>query len=264
MAPVNGPLSTQGALKDVSSTMVDDSSKVQKPVVIQIGSRASSLREWDTNGDGVITEDDLIAAAIAHGKMKTKLKNYRHMICLSVLVVLLSLGVMVAAVVIGVEMTKDTSVKDGKLVSSTSGSPVSVNQNLVFKSLPDLFTITWTRLHTIQHVTFYVPAKDQVVFFKVEAIERNSTDLMLYSTRNSDALDITATSAIYVSNGVQYMVQDTVVGAGRRLLGKSPPPPPTTTSYPPPPTTSTGGGTAGTTDSSNTTTQAGWPVPCCP
>eukprot|EP00897_Mesotaenium_endlicherianum_P000900 jgi/Mesen1/10810/ME000093S10324 len=233
----------------------------QKPVFIQVSSssaRTSSLREWDTNGDGIITEDDLIAAAIAHGKLKSKLKNYRNMIFLSLLVVLLSLAVMVAAVVIGVEMTKDTSVKDGRLVSSTSGSPVSVNQIVNYKGLVALFSTTWLQLHSIQHVTLYLAAPvDKVVYFKVEAVERNKTDLMLYSTRAGEVLDITETGAVYMMNGFEMLVEGTLSstsGRRRSLLQ---------TSSPPPPAGTTSSGQAGTSNGTQPDFRNVGP-PCCP
>eukprot|EP00897_Mesotaenium_endlicherianum_P003001 jgi/Mesen1/2729/ME000168S01791 len=232
----------------------------QSPVMLQItgsSARTSSLKEWDSDGDGIITEADLVAAAISHTMLKKRLKSYRYIIGMSILIVLLLLGGMVAAVVVGLEMTKDMSVKEGRLVSLQSGSPVGVNQIVNYKTLVDLFSITWLQLHSIQHITVYLPFVDKVVSFKVDAVERNKTDLVLFSTRKGEALDVTATGAVYIYNELQVLVEGNISAtSGRRSLLQSSPPPPASSS-----TNLTGqAGTAGgsTTDASHVA------PPCCP
>lgn len=206
------------------------------------------LKEWDTNGDGVISEEELVAAAMSHSNLQNKVRNYRQLLAFGAGILVLSLGVMIAAVIIGIESTRTTKVDGGRL-TTIGGSTVGTNQAYNFQQILDLFLVTRQNLHEIQFVTFWVPTTDTMVYFKVETIERNATDLLLISP-SLDLLDISATAAYFQrSSGERYFITGTTSGPGRRLVQ-----------------TSSGNGLSGTTSSSNGTAQPNCclPGPCCP
>eukprot|EP00897_Mesotaenium_endlicherianum_P004844 jgi/Mesen1/4388/ME000223S03457 len=141
-----------------------------------------AIQQWDLNGDGVITEEELAAAAVSHGRLQSAAVNYRRMSLGLLLLLIVSVGVMIASVVIG-----------------TSRQPPR------------------------HYVTFYVPAQDAVLSFKVEEVRRNATMLSLISSAASTLYISESEATLADSQGQRFLVEGSAEpggGARRRLLKK--------------------------------------------
>eukprot|EP00897_Mesotaenium_endlicherianum_P004847 jgi/Mesen1/4390/ME000223S03462 len=127
-----------------------------------------AIQLWDLNGDGVITEEELAAAAVSHGKLQSQAVNYKRMALGLLLLLVVSVGVMIASVVIGVRLSRETKV-DGSRLLTTDGDVVQVAQAYDNPTLLSLFNTTWSQLHNI----------------RVEEVRRNATMLSLTSAAAS-------------------------------------------------------------------------------
>lgn len=191
------PQDLEEALKQPLAAHLGESS-LQHPV----------LRKWDLNGDGAISEEEMVAAANEHAKLKKLVKGYHFLAW--------SLATLLLLTVIAVP---------------TSHFVHHHRHGWAHKALykvPDLlalYRVDPTHLHKIKFVSVCVPATKSMVFFKVEAMERTYDSLILQSSQNREII-ITQDTVTYLKDGEVVQVHTPLsVSQGRHLL-QSPPPPP--------------------------------------
>eukprot|EP00897_Mesotaenium_endlicherianum_P004845 jgi/Mesen1/4389/ME000223S03461 len=105
--------------------------EVKRPAfMVRVGKAVYELpaiQQWDLDGDGIITEEELAAAAVSHGKLQSQAVNYKRMVLGLLLLLVVSVGIMIASVVIGVRLSRETKVKGTRLLT-TDGDVVQVEE----------------------------------------------------------------------------------------------------------------------------------------
>eukprot|EP00897_Mesotaenium_endlicherianum_P004855 jgi/Mesen1/4398/ME000223S03467 len=216
----------EGSLRFGTEDMSQSGRKGEKPaIMVRVGKavyQLPAIQQWDLNGDGVITEEELAAAAVSHGQLQSQAVNYRRMALGLLLLLVVSVGVMIASVVIGVRLSRETKV-DGSRLLTTDGDVVQVAQAYGSPTLLSLFNTTWTQLHSIRHVTLYVFEQNAVLSFKVEEVRRNATMLSLTSAAASTLYITESAATLADSQGQRFLVEGSEEPGGdarRRLLKK--------------------------------------------
>lgn len=189
-----------------------DVEEPKQPLVTHLVGRGLQhlvLQGWDLNGDGVISEEELIAAADEHMKLRKLVKGYR-MLTWAVAALLFLLLVLVAS---------------GPLVHHRRHAWA---HKALYK-VPDLlalYKVDPVHLHKIKFVSVCVPNTKSMVFFKVEAMERTYSSLILQSSLGREIV-ITEDTVTYLKDGEIVQAHTPLsVSQGRHLLTTSPPPPP--------------------------------------
>eukprot|EP00243_Klebsormidium_subtile_P003058 TRINITY_DN16198_c0_g1_i1.p1 TRINITY_DN16198_c0_g1~~TRINITY_DN16198_c0_g1_i1.p1 ORF type:complete len:339 (-),score=79.95 TRINITY_DN16198_c0_g1_i1:427-1443(-) len=136
--------------------------------------RQAALGQLDRDKDGLITGDDLVAAAHQYEMLKKKVKWYRRCAGFAVILLVIVIGIWIGIAILAGRVTGGVKVVGGGFyVSRSNGNIVSTGRSLYAMRTPvatELLAMTPAQLETLETVTFGVSGQPSEVFMKVAGL----------------------------------------------------------------------------------------------
>ncbi|GAQ86761.1 hypothetical protein KFL_003090180 [Klebsormidium nitens] len=147
--------------------------------------RQAALGQLDRDKDGLITGDDLVAAAHQYETLKKKVKWYRRCAGIAVILLIIVIGIWIGIAILAGRVTGGVKVVGGGFyVSRGNGDVVSTGRSLYEMRTPvatELLTLTPAQLETLETVTFGVSGQPSEVFMKVAGLASRANFVELRS-----------------------------------------------------------------------------------
>lgn len=188
-----------------------DVEELRQPLAASMGRAAAQhpvLQAWDLNRDGTISEEEMVAAANEHMRLKNLIRGYRALAWSLAALMLLA------------------------LIAGSAGHYVHRQRfawaHKPLYKVPDLlalYKVDPTHLHRIKFASVCVPNTKSMVFFRVDAMERTFNSLILQSGLGREIVITNDTVTYYKDDQIVQAHTPLSVRQGRHLLASASPPP---------------------------------------
>mmetsp|Transcript_11493 Transcript_11493/g.30532 ORF Transcript_11493/g.30532 Transcript_11493/m.30532 type:complete len:498 (-) Transcript_11493:315-1808(-) len=178
------------------------------------------LAAWDLDGDGQLTEAELIAAGRQQLQLKQNVKNLKKTVAVVSAVSVAVLAAFLAVVIVGNEATKETHASSGALTDTTGRSVATTPATSSF-SISSLGLASDAELQSLR--TLNVENGSTTHFYKLAGYDRDtSTGVVTFYTKRGHVIVIDSmfdNLMVFDSEGNELPVgEEELTASSRRLL----------------------------------------------